>query len=282
MSTENPLSQERTPSTIPPNIREAIAACYQNGMMAQAKALEKSWGIDVGVVEDKLKQFITVDGDCVELKRKVRILSGEQDAVLIQGETGTGKELIAEALHGERKGKFVALNCAGLPRELVESELFGHVQGAFTGANVSREGLIETASGGTLFLDEIGDLPLDLQAKFLRVLQNKRIRKVGAKADVEIDVRFIAASHMPLLEHVRAGKFRQDLYARLSTFTLTIKPLRERLSDIPHMLDALEPKKKMKDLGIDWSKVDLSLNVRSLQAHVRRWQVFNEKPSVIN
>jgi len=155
--------------------------------------------------------------------------------VLIQGETGTGKELAARALHEEssrREGPFVALDCGALAENLLESELFGHEKGAFSGADRKKEGQLSMARGGTLFLDEVGNLPLGLQAKLLRVLQERQVKPVGAEKAFPIDVRFIAATNVPLEEEAKSGRFRQDLYYRLAEFTLDLPPLRERRSDI--------------------------------------------------
>lgn len=255
-----------------PNV---IKFLRDSGLHAQADALEKQFGIDLVSIDKWLNKFITQDAVCLDIKNQVRTLSVHDDCVLIQGETGTGKELIARALHGGRKGKFVAINCAGMPRELVESELFGHAAGAFTGAKGEQPGLIAVANEGTLFLDEVGDLPLDLQAKLLRVIQEKRLRKVGGKEEEDIQTRFVAATHIDLAKAVELERFRMDLYARLSTFELKIPALRERLDDIPPIIESLEVKLDPFKT-IDWSKVDLSLNVRTIQQIVRRYQVFNK------
>lgn len=155
-------------------------------------------------------------------------------AVLVLGESGTGKELVARAVHelsNRADGPFLAVNCAGIPHELMESEFFGHAAGAFTGAQKERSGLLREASGGTLLLDEIGEMPLELQAKLLRVLQEGRIRPVGSDQESEVDVRIIAATHRDLETLVGEGRFRQDLFYRLETFTLKVPPLRERGDD---------------------------------------------------
>ena len=261
---------------------EIIKFLRDSGMIDQAEKLEKQFGISLSDIDKHLNQFITQDPFCLELKKQVRALSVHDDAVLIQGETGTGKELIARALHGSKKGPFIAINCAGMPRELVESELFGHAAGAFTGAKNEQLGLIAIADSGTLFLDEVGDLPLDLQAKLLRVIQERRIRKVGGKMEETINTRFVAATHVNLLEAVKLDKFRKDLYARLSTFELKIPPLRARLDDIPLIIESLEPTKPTALLNANWKDADLSLNVRTVQQVVRRWQVFNKVMFTLN
>jgi len=156
--------------------------------------------------------------------------------VLLAGETGTGKEAIAEAIHQSSRrvaGPFVVVDCGSIPHDLIASELFGHARGAYTGATSDKRGLIEVANGGTLFLDEIGELALDLQPQLLRVLDKRQVRRVGETAPVDVDIRVIAASHRDLRAMVKAGQFREDLYYRLAVVRAEIPPLRERLEDLP-------------------------------------------------
>ncbi len=158
--------------------------------------------------------------------------------VLIKGESGTGKELIARAVHeasDRRAASFVKVNCAAIPRELIESELFGHEKGAFTGATAQKKGLFEVADGGTILLDEIGDMDLDAQAKVLRVLQSGELMRVGGQAPIHVDVRVLAATHRNLEELVQTGEFREDLYFRLNVVPIHVPPLRDRLDDVPRL-----------------------------------------------
>ncbi len=169
-----------------------------------------------------------------ELLFKASLYAKSEAPVLILGESGVGKELLARYIHREsgRKGKFVSVNCAAIPENLFESELFGYVKGAFTGALSDKPGLFEEADGGTLFLDEIGELPLSLQAKLLRVLQEGEVRRLGSNRTKKVDVKLVAATNRDLKELVSQGKFREDLYYRLNVLTLKIPPLRERPEDI--------------------------------------------------
>ncbi len=170
----------------------------------------------------------------IELVRKVAV--SPRVAVAIYGESGTGKEVLARAIHTEGEGlenRFVAVNCAGVPSALLESELFGHVKGAFTGADRERKGKFDLAQGGTILLDEIGDMGLDLQVKLLRVLQEKVYEPVGSNKQVKADLRVITATHRNLEELIKEGKFREDLYHRINVFPIILPPLRERRNDIP-------------------------------------------------
>lgn len=169
-----------------------------------------------------------------QLFEQIRLIARANGPILILGESGTGKELVARALHAESEraeGPFLAVNCAGIPGELLESEFFGHVAGAFTGARKTHKGLFARAEGGTLLLDEIGEMPLALQAKLLRTLQDGRIRPVGSEQEEQVDVRIVAATNQNPPDLIRAERFREDLFFRLETFTLQVPPLRERDED---------------------------------------------------
>ncbi len=225
-------------------------------------------------------------GDSPAMKRVTDLVSrvGPSDvSVLIHGETGTGKELVARALHacsGRHTGPFVAINCAAVPATLLESELFGHARGAFTDAKVQRQGLFVQASRGTLFLDEIGDMPLEMQVKLLRALQERRIRPVGADGEVAFDARIMAATHRDLETEVEHQRFRQDLYYRINVVKIDVPSLRERGSDIlklaAHFLErssarskkgklALSPQAAERLLAYDWPG-----NVRELENCIER------------
>jgi len=164
--------------------------------------------------------------------------------VLLLGESGTGKEVRAQALHvaSRRSGKFVAINCAAIPENLLESELFGYERGAFTGASKTTIGRIETAHGGTLMLDEIGDLPQSLQAKLLRFLQERTIERIGGRQEIPVDVRVVCATHQDLSEFIKTNRFRQDLYYRLAEIVIDIPPLRKRQGDSVLLAQAFLPR----------------------------------------
>ncbi len=173
------------------------------------------------------------------VREMVARIAPTDSTVLVTGESGTGKEVIARAIHAaspRREAPFVGINCAAIPSDLLESELFGHVRGAFTGADRARSGLLEAARGGTLFLDEIGDMPPEMQAKLLRVLQERKVRRVGGDQEIPVDVRVIAATHRDLPTLVREGRFREDLYYRIHVIRIDVPPLRERREDLPEFV----------------------------------------------
>jgi two-component system NtrC family response regulator len=207
--------------------------------------------------------------------------------VLIRGETGTGKELLAHAIHQNSPRKsaaFVTINCGAIPKDLLESELFGHVKGSFTGAFTPKKGKVETADGGTLFLDEIGELPVELQVKLLRLIQHGEIEKVGATVPETVDVRIIAATHRNLQNLIEDGAFREDLFYRLAVIPLELPPLRERPDDIPELVQALFLKAKQK-YNLDRLKLPAHLipyfcgyrwpgNIRELENVIERLTVL--------
>ena len=186
------------------------------------------------------KQLIGKSASMRKLIAMLERIAPSQANVLIEGESGTGKELVARALHfnSPRKSKaFIAINCGAIPENLLESELFGHERGSFTGAERKKEGLLETANGGTVFLDEIGELPMSMQVKLLRVLQEREFRRVGGTKTLALDIRLLAATNCNLAENVAAGLFREDLYYRLNVVAVAVPPLRARTEDIPLLIN---------------------------------------------
>jgi len=213
----------------------------------------------------------------------IRKVAGTNVSVLLLGESGTGKEMAAAAIHrrsGRKDGPFVAINCNAIPENLLESELFGHEKGAFTGAHIQRKGLLETASGGTLFLDEIGELPPAIQVKLLRFLQEQRFQRVGGRQEIQVDTRLVAATNADLKQMIDDGKFREDLYFRLAVVTIRLLPLRERGDDIMFLAreflqryDAQERRRKLvfaPDALNAMTRHSWPGNVRELQNRVQR------------
>ncbi|HEX5659890.1 MAG TPA: sigma-54 dependent transcriptional regulator [Polyangiales bacterium] len=223
----------------------------------------------------------------------VRRVASGRSSVLITGESGTGKEVVARALHqtGERASQpFVTVNCGALPESLMESELFGHEKGAFTGATARKDGLFRAANGGTLFLDEIGELPTPLQVKLLRVLQERKVRPVGGQQEIEVDVRVVAATNRDVEVSVREGSFRQDLFYRLNVIRIQLPPLRERMEDVPtlaqHFLlkhSALEGKRlSLSPEAMSWIvQQRYPGNVRELENVIERAVALASEPLVV-
>ncbi|BCB95654.1 acetoacetate metabolism regulatory protein AtoC [Dissulfurispira thermophila] len=208
--------------------------------------------------------------------------------VIITGQSGTGKELVAKAIHRKSTRAdmpFIAINCATLPEELLESELFGYTRGAFTGAYASKQGLIEEANGGTLFLDEIGEMPLQIQAKLLRFLEEKKIRPIGSSNEIDIDIRIIAATNKSLKESIEKGEFREDLYYRLSTFEISLPSLKDRKEDIPLLINhfvKLFSKKFQKDIHkIEPAFVNYIMQ-HELKGNVRELKNIIEKEVILS
>jgi sigma-54 specific flagellar transcriptional regulator A len=223
----------------------------------------------------------------MRLKKLISMVAPSNSAVIIQGQTGVGKELVAESVHdaSRRKGKFVAVNCAAIPRDLMEAELFGYEKGAFTGAIKTTPGKFEQANKGTLFLDEIGDMNLELQSKLLRVLENSIVTRVGGRTDIQLDVRVVCATHKDLSVLVTQNKFREDLLFRLNVFPIQVPPLRERLDDIPeivnhflkinHSASATEAPIGFDDGGLEaLSTYEWPGNIRELKNILERAKVF--------
>lgn len=239
-----------------------------------------------------VEQFHGIIGQSSGMRRlfqHIRQMASANGPVLVQGESGTGKELVARAVHEEsvRSGKpYMVVNCGGIPAELMESEFFGHAAGAYTGARKARAGLFQQAEGGTLMLDEIGEMPLALQAKLLRALQDGNVRPVGSDHEIQLDVRVIAATNRNLTECVEQGSFREDLFYRLETFNLQVPPLRERADDIRYLADfflaRFNARQQRQLKGFSDAALQALLhypfpgNVRELQNAVERAATFSE------
>lgn len=242
--------------------RSLLAVKQFNGMIGQSPAMQQMF--------QHIRQIADADGP-----------------VLVQGESGTGKELVARALHDQssrRDGPYMVVNCGGIPSELMESEFFGHAAGAFTGARAQRAGLFQQANGGSLLLDELGEMPLALQAKLLRVLQDGKVRPVGSDHEIQLDVRIIAATNRNLTEAVADGSFREDLFYRLETFALQVPPLRTRGEDIQQLteffLTRFNARQKQNIKGFSDAALTMLQhysfpgNVRELQNAVERAATF--------
>jgi two-component system response regulator AtoC len=244
--------------------------------------------------EHKFEELLAKSTQMQEVFRTIAKIADYKTTVLVTGESGVGKELIARAIHrrsSRRGGPFIAINCGAIPENLLESELFGHKRGAFTDAVADRRGLFEDASTGTLFLDEIGELPLGLQVKLLRVLEDETIRRLGETRDIKVDVRIIAATHRDLLAETKAGRFREDLFYRLNVLPIHTPPLRERREDIPllieHFMSRNNTRLRSNIAGIDSEARRLLFeyawpgNVRELENTIERAMVLAESDHIV-
>jgi DNA-binding NtrC family response regulator len=257
-------------------VREIELALERRRLRAEVSALRRRL--------DGESSLVGSSAAMLRLREQIGRVAPVPSTVLLQGESGTGKELVARELHRlgpSPASPFVALNCAALPENLVESELFGHERGAFTGASATRKGAFEAAERGTLFLDEIGELPLPAQAKLLRVLEERRVTRLGATRPIGVEARVIAATNRNLEGETRAGRFREDLYYRINVHQIDVPPLRDRRSDVPEIAErfaaaicerfGMRPKRLAADaldllMGYDWSRN----NVRELRNVVER------------
>lgn len=265
---------------------QSVQRCIERRLMerqnfALQRDVERSYPVDIiGDAQSTLS-----------MKKLIAQIAPSQAAVLVEGESGTGKELVARALHqlSQRSGPFVPLNCGAIAPDLLESELFGHVSGAFTGAKKGREGLFRVANNGTLFLDEIGEMPLSMQSSLLRALEQKAIRPVGAEREVQVDVRIVAATNRNLKEEVAEGRFRRDLYYRLNVLTIELPSLRDRLDDIPALAHHFT-QQLAKDLGskpVSWTHEDIAAmqaydwpgNIRELRNMMERCLLLGKPPA---
>ncbi|MBP3862969.1 MAG: sigma-54-dependent Fis family transcriptional regulator, partial [Pseudomonas sp.] len=267
----------------------------QNTQSVPAERPAKAGIADKNTVDNSNGE-IGIIGSCppmLDMYNKIRKVAPTDSNVLIQGESGTGKELVARALHNlsrRAKAPMISVNCAAIPESLIESELFGHEKGAFTGASAGRAGLVEAADGGTLFLDEIGELPLEAQARLLRVLQEGEIRRVGSVQSQKVDVRLIAATHRDLKSLAKVGQFREDLYYRLHVIALKLPALRERGADVNEIANAFLARQSARvgrtdlkfapDAERAISHYSWPGNVRELENAVERAVILCESPEI--
>ena len=213
--------------------------------------------------DNQFESILAKSREMLDIFRTIAKIADFKTTVLVTGESGTGKELVARAIHARSSRKnapFVAINCGAIPENLLESELFGHKRGAFTDANADRRGLFEEATGGTLFLDEIGELPLNLQVKILRALQEETIRRLGDTKDMKVDVRIITATHRDVAADVKAGRFREDLFYRINVLAIHVPPLRTRREDVNLLIDHF----------ITRNNVRLGTNIRGVSTEARK------------
>jgi len=272
-----------------------VARILQDHQQSAAALAQPSRG-NGSAPSDAAQGDIGIIGHCApmqDLFSKIRKVAPTDSNVLIQGESGTGKELVARALHNlsrRAKAPMISVNCAAIPETLIESELFGHEKGAFTGASAGRAGLVEAADGGTLFLDEIGELPLEAQARLLRVLQEGEIRRVGSVQSQKVDVRLIAATHRDLKTLAKTGQFREDLYYRLHVIALKLPPLRERGNDVLEIAKAFLARQgeRMSSDEMRFSRdAEQAIrhyswpgNVRELENAIERAAILSESPEI--
>lgn len=260
-----------------------LLSAIENALKQKTPELEKK---AIEVEREHNLHFGSIVGNCpamLKIYEVIREIATTRTSVLITGESGTGKEKIAESIHalsGRNDKPFVVINCGGIPENLMESEFFGYRKGAFTGANYDKKGLFETAHGGTVFLDEIGELPLSMQVKLLRAVQERKFKAVGGTEDIKVDVRFVAATNKKLELEVMEGRFREDLYYRLNVIEIKMPPLRERKSDIKalaqHFLEKYSREmgkeiRKLSSYALDLlCKYDFPGNIRELENIIER------------
>ncbi len=286
-------------SAIKKQVRAALKATGESRVVVSTVSVNEPKKVKAAAVAKSNEtdfQFLRMIKSCPGLAKVAHILekigasrSGNDTPILIQGESGTGKEIVARAIHEVSQGssdRFMEINCAALPENLLESELFGHVKGAFTDAKTSKEGLFELAGGGTIFLDEIGEMGVLLQSRLLRVLENRRFRRVGGKDDFEVNARIVAATNRKLSEAIEAGSFRNDLYYRLQVIEIDVPPLRERPQDLEILINAFV-REFNNQLGLETEPVNARLletlqkypwpgNVRELRNALKRIMILDE------
>jgi formate hydrogenlyase transcriptional activator len=299
-TSKQPATYERSDMPILQLVANQVAVAVENALAFQEiEALRDKLAEEKAYLEEEVRsecEFGDIIGENAQLRavlRQVETVAPTDSTVLICGETGTGKELIARAVHDlspRRDRTFVKLNCAAIPTGLLESELFGHEKGAFTGAISQRIGRFELAHQGTLFLDEVGDIPLELQPKLLRVLQEYEFERLGGTKTIQVNVRVVAATNRDLTEMIAEGRFRSDLYYRLNVFPITLPPLRERLDDIPrlvrHFTQSFARRMGRRIETIPSSVMDALVhypwpgNVRELQNVIERAVILSSGPTL--
>lgn len=269
----------------PPDLNRLLLT-VRNALSVQSLAQEV---IQIKKKLPRIQEIIGESEPISRIKKMIERVAPSQSRVLITGENGTGKELVAQWIHEKstrNKGAFVEVNCAAIPSELVESELFGHEKGAFTGAEEQRIGKFEQADNGTLFLDEIGDMSLEDQAKVLRALQENKITRVGGNKSISVDVRILAATNKNLEEEIEAGNFREDLFHRISVIPIKVPPLRERKEDIPLIAQACLDRLKVNDISFSSVRFDKSglkmLQQRDWTGNVRELQNAVERLGILS
>ena len=264
----------------PPDLNHLLST-VRSALQSESQSIS----VQKTIKKPNVSQQMVGESDAMQrIHKLISKVAPTQARVLVQGPNGSGKELIADAIHKHslrHKGPFVEVNCAAIPSELIESELFGHVKGAFTSAHKDRKGKFETAHGGTLFLDEIGDMSLPAQAKVLRALQEHKVQRVGSDKDISVDVRVIAATNKNLSEEINARRFREDLFHRLAVIEIQVPPLNDRRGDIPLLIDhfsaALQPPKSIEQDAIKLLKeMNWTGNVRQLRNVVERLHILSD------
>ena len=264
----------------PPDLNHLLST-VRSALQSESQSIS----VQKTIKKPNVSQQMVGESDAMQrIHKLISKVAPTQARVLVQGPNGSGKELIADAIHKHslrHKGPFVEVNCAAIPSELIESELFGHVKGAFTSADKDRKGKFEAAHGGTLFLDEIGDMSLPAQAKVLRALQEHKVQRVGSDKDVSVDVRVIAATNKYLSEEINARRFREDLFHRLAVIEIQVPPLNDRRGDIPLLIDhfsaALQPTKSIEQDAIKLlTEMNWTGNVRQLRNVVERLHILSD------
>lgn len=264
----------------PPDLNHLLST-VRSALQSESQSIS----VQKTIKKPNVSQQMVGESDAMQrIHKLISKVAPTQARVLVQGPNGSGKELIADAIHKHslrHKGPFVEVNCAAIPSELIESELFGHVKGAFTSAHKDRKGKFEAAHGGTLFLDEIGDMSLPAQAKVLRALQEHKVQRVGSDKDISVDVRVIAATNKNLSEEINARRFREDLFHRLAVIEIQVPPLNDRRGDIPLLIDhfsaALQPTKSIEQDAIKLlTEMNWTGNVRQLRNVVERLHILSD------